>query len=249
MDNSEYTDFGNEEVLPDEKRRRVNDLFDSVANNYDLMNDLMSFGIHRLWKRYAAHIANIKTGDKVLDVAGGTGDMAKQFSRRAGKSGKVYICDVSYEMLHMGRDKLTDLGDFKNIEMIQGDAEHLPFKDEMFDLVCISFGLRNVTDKDQALRSMFSKLKYGGQLLILEFSELVLNSLRPVYRGYSDHYIPMLGRYIARDEPSYRYLVESIRRHPNQETLKQMIEQAGFSRVDYLNMTGGIVAVHSAFKI
>ncbi len=249
MGNSEYTDFGIEEVLPDEKRKRVNDLFDSVATNYDLMNDLMSFGIHKLWKRYAVHIAKIKMGDQVLDVAGGTGDMARQFSRRSGKTGQVYICDVSFEMLQMGRNRLFDTGDFQNVEMIQGDAEHLPFKDNMFDLVCISFGLRNVTDKDQALRSMYSKLKYGGQLLILEFSEVSLDMLKPVYQSYSDRYIPILGRYIARDESSYRYLVESIRRHPNQETLKQMIEQVGFDRVDYFNMIGGVVAVHIAYKL
>ena len=249
MDNSDYTDFGTEYVLPDEKRRRVNDLFDSVAGNYDLMNDLMSLGIHRLWKRYATHLASIRPGDLVLDVAGGTGDMARRFSPRVGKTGRVYICDVSYEMLDMGRNRLIDSGDIDNICITQGDAEHLPFKDNQFDLVCIAFGLRNVTDKQQALHSMYSKLKFGGQLMILEFSQLVVNFLKPGYRSYSDYYIPMLGKFIARDEPSYLYLVESIRRHPDQETLKTMIKQAGFSRVNYLNMTGGIVALHTAYKL
>ncbi|NNE38524.1 MAG: ubiquinone/menaquinone biosynthesis methyltransferase, partial [Gammaproteobacteria bacterium] len=202
MDNSDYTDFGTENVHPDEKRRRVNTLFDSVASNYDLMNDLMSFGIHRLWKGYAAYISSIKKGDTVLDVAGGTGDMAKRFSRQTGKTGRVYICDVSYEMLHKGRGHLIDSGGFQNIELIQGDAEQLPFKDNQFDLICIAFGLRNVTDKNLALRSMYSKLKFGGQLLIVEFSDLILDILKPVYRSYSDYYIPVLGKYLARDEPS-----------------------------------------------
>jgi len=249
MSYSEYTDFGIENIHPDEKRRRVNDLFDSVASNYDLMNDLMSLGVHRLWKRYADHVSNIKLGDVVLDVAGGTGDMARKFTKRVGDQGSVYICDVSYEMLVMGRNRLINSGDYKNIRIIQGDAEILPFRDNQFDIISVSFGLRNMADKQRALASMYSKLKYGGKLLILEFSDLVLNMVKPLYRSYSNYYIPALGKIIARDEPSYRYLVDSIQRHPNQETLKKMIEQVGFSRVSYLNLTGGIVAIHTAYKL
>lgn len=249
MSNTEYTDFGIENIHPDEKRRRVNDLFDSVASNYDLMNDLMSLGVHRLWKKYADHVSNINLGDVVLDVAGGTGDMARKFTKRVGDQGSVYICDVSYEMLVMGRNRLINSGDYKNIRIIQGDAETLPFKDNQFDIISVSFGLRNMADKQRALASMYSKLKYGGKLLILEFSDLVLNMVKPLYRSYSNYYIPALGKIVARDEPSYRYLVDSIQRHPDQETLKKMIEQVGFSRVSYLNLTGGIVAIHSAYKL
>jgi len=249
MNNTEYTDFGIENIHPNEKRKRVNDLFDSVASNYDLMNDLMSLGVHRLWKRYAAHISNVKSGDVVLDVAGGTGDMARKFSQRVGGQGSVYICDLSYEMLAMGRNRLINSGDYKNIEIIQGDAENLPFQDNQFDMISVAFGLRNMADKQQSLASMYSKLKYGGKLLILEFSHLVLNIFKPLYRSYSDGYIPALGKIVARDEPSYRYLVDSIKRHPNQETLKTMIEQVGFSRVCYHNLSGGIVAIHTAYKL
>jgi demethylmenaquinone methyltransferase / 2-methoxy-6-polyprenyl-1,4-benzoquinol methylase len=249
MNQSDYTDFGYKQVLPQEKRKRVTGLFDSVANNYDVMNDLMSFGIHRLWKRYAVHIAELKEGNLVLDVAGGTCDMAKLFSDRVKQTGNVVVCDISHEMITQGRARLLNSGIFNNLRYIQGDAEELPFSDNSFDLVCIAFGLRNVTDKAKALRSMYSKLKYGKQLIILEFSKLSIPLLQIIYEKYSDYCIPWLGKLIASDEESYRYLIESIRIHPDQKTLKCMIEDAGFSKVDFFNLSGGVVAIHTAYKI
>lgn len=249
MSDAEYTDFGYEQVTPGEKRRRVGELFDSVATRYDLMNDLMSLGIHRFWKRYAVHIAGIRAGDHILDVAGGTGDMARLFCDRVGTAGSVTICDISHEMVCMGRDRLTDSGNAGNIRFVQGDAENLPFIDNSFDFICIAFGLRNVTDKQRALESMYAKLKYGSSIFILEFSRVLIPSLGRIYDKYSDVCIPAMGRYFANDEASYRYLVESIRMHPDQETLKSMLEAAGFSRVHYYNLSGGIVAIHKACKI
>ena len=246
---SEYTDYGFEEVSPNEKRRRVSNLFDSVASNYDLMNDLMSFGVHRLWKQYAVHLANLKPGDQVLDIAGGTGDMAGLIARRVGKSGGITICDISQEMINEGKSRLLNKGIQNKIRFVQGDAENLPFNNNSFDFVCISFGLRNITDKSKALRSMFLKLKYGSPILILEFSKVVIPQLQSIYNKYSDFYIPLLGKYIAGDEKSYRYLIESIRMHPDQITLTRMLKQAGFSRVQCLNLSGGIVAIHKAYKI
>jgi demethylmenaquinone methyltransferase/2-methoxy-6-polyprenyl-1,4-benzoquinol methylase len=249
MNQADFTDFGFEKVSPQEKRDRVADLFDSVAPGYDIMNDLMSFGVHRIWKRYVAGISGIRPGNRILDVAGGTGDMAGMFSTRTGRDGYVTICDISHEMLEQGRNRLLDKGIPGNVEFVQGDAENLPFRDKSFDLINIAFGLRNITDKPAALRSIYSKLKYGSKLIILEFSKVTLPVLQGPYTFYSNKYIPLLGRLIAGDEPSYRYLVESIRMHPDQETLKTMIENAGFSRVRYNNLSGGIVAVHTAYKL
>jgi len=249
MNETDLTDFGFEQVPPDEKRRRVNHVFESVATRYNLMNDIMSFGIHRLWKRYAVHISRVKPGSTILDVAGGTGDMAALYARRTGPTGNVMVCDINRDMLVTGRDELLDRGLGKNISYTQGDAENLPFASNSFDLTGIAFGLRNVTDKPRALASMLDKLKYGCPLVILEFSTLVLPMLTKLYDRYSSDYIPFMGRHIAHDEQSYRYLVESIRMHPDQETLKQMLETAGFSRVEYHNLSGGIVAIHKGYKI
>ena len=249
MEKLDYTDFGYEQVRVEAKRDRVLDLFDSVANRYDLMNDLMSVGAHRGWKKFAAHISGLKYGDKVLDVAGGTGDMTRIFAPMVGENGNVTICDLSHEMIHMGRNRLLDIGIYKNVAYVQGDAENLPFIDNSFDLICIAFGLRNLTDKSKALRSMYSKLKYGSSILILEFSSVVVPGIREIYHKYSDSIIPLLGKVIARDEKSYRYLVESIRLHPDQETLKSMLEKAGFGRVKYFNLSGGVVAIHTAYKL
>ena len=249
MNNNEYTDFGFERVHPGEKRRRVTELFDSVASKYDLMNDLMSMGIHRLWKNFAVHISDIKNKDQVLDIAGGTGDMAKRISKKISDQGNITICDISHEMISTGRDNLIDEGIFEKIRYVQGDAENLPFADNSFDFICIAFGLRNVTDKGKALLSMFNKLKYGKHLMILEFSSVVMKPLRKVYENYSRYCIPALGKYIAEDEASYRYLIESIRMHPDQDTLKKMLQDAGFSRVQYFNLSGGIVAIHKAYKL
>lgn len=249
MNESELTHFGFQMVTPQEKTRRVSQVFSSVAGNYDLMNDLMSAGLHRLWKRYAVHVSQIKPGDMVLDVAGGTGDMATLFRQKVGDRGRVVISDINNAMLQEGRDRLIDRGFVSGIEFVQGNAEWLPFSGNVFDCVCIAFGLRNVTDKDRALSSMYDKLKFGGKIIILEFSSLVLPVLGKLYDRYSFDVIPAIGRWVAKDADSYRYLVESIRKHPDQETLKNMMENAGFSRVAYYNLSGGIVAVHKGYKI
>jgi len=245
----ELADFGFEKVNRQEKTRRVGEVFSSVASRYDLMNDLMSLGVHRMWKRYAIHIAEVKPGAKILDVAGGTGDMSALFHKAAGESGTVIVSDINNAMLSEGRDRLLDRGLGKGLNFVQANAEALPFQDNSFDRICISFGLRNVTDKDTALRSMFEKLKYGGSVIILEFSRVVLPVLKQLYELYSFQLIPRLGQLIAQDKDSYQYLVESIRMHPNQETLKGMMENAGFSRVNYYNLSGGIVAVHKGYKL
>ena len=249
MNSVDYTDFGYEQVSRQEKKKRVLNLFDSVAARYDWSNDLMSFGIHRLWKQYVVHISGLKRGDRVLDLAGGTGDMTRLIAPRVGDTGNITICDLSHEMISMGRNRLLERGIFKNVRYIQGDAEDLPFIKNSFDLVDIAFGLRNVADKPKALRSIFSTLKYGSPLIIIEFSRVVLPLLRDIYHKYSDYYIPLLGKLLAKDEKSYRYLVESIRMHPDQETLKIMLEKAGFSRVEYFNLSGGVVAIHRAYKL
>lgn len=249
MNETDYTDFGFEQVPRREKGRRVYQVFESVAPNYDLMNDVMSLGIHRLWKRYAAHIAGIRPGAQVLDVAGGTGDMARLYARQAGQSGRVVICDINHDMLRTGRDQLLDRGFCRNIAWTQGDAENLPFASGTFDMAGISFGLRNVTDKARSLASMYDKLKYGSPLVVLEFSKVVLPLLKDLYDRYSYRFIPMMGKHIAGDEQSYRYLVESIRMHPDQETLRSMMEAAGFARVEYHNLSGGIVAVHKGYRL
>ena len=249
MADSQLTHFGFQTVTPEEKTRRVSQVFSSVAGNYDLMNDLMSAGLHRLWKRYAVHISQIKSGGMVLDVAGGTGDLATLFRQKVGDRGRVVISDINNAMLREGRDRLIDKGFISGIEYVQGNAECLPFAGNTFDCVCIAFGLRNVTDKAMALSSMYDKLMFGGNIIILEFSSLVLPLLAKLYDRYSFDIIPTVGKWVAKDADSYRYLVESIRKHPDQETLKKMMEHAGFSRVSYYNLSGGIVAVHKGYKI
>ncbi len=247
-DGLEQTHFGYKTVNKAEKQARVADVFTSVAKKYDIMNDLMSFGIHRLWKRYAISLSGVRAGQHVLDIAGGTGDLAKVFSREVGKSGHVVLSDINAAMLEVGRERLINAG-CNNVDFVLANAETLaPFDDESFDLVTISFGLRNVTDKDAALKSMYRVLKPGGRLLILEFSKPVFEPLSKAYDLYSFTALPMMGKIIANDSESYQYLAESIRMHPDQQTLKQMMQQAGFENCDYHNLTAGIVAVHRGFK-
>jgi demethylmenaquinone methyltransferase/2-methoxy-6-polyprenyl-1,4-benzoquinol methylase len=248
MDKEQTTHFGYQQVPLMEKASRVAGVFHSVADKYDVMNDVMSFGVHRIWKRLTIDAAGAKQGSKVLDLAGGTGDLASQFARIVGSSGKVVLSDINASMLENGRHRLTDLGIAGNIEYVQANAECLPFADNTFDIVTMAFGLRNVTDKEAALRSIFRVLKAGGRLLVLEFSKPVLPGLAPIYDQYSFKLLPLMGKLIANDAESYRYLAESIRMHPDQETLKQMMSTAGFERVTYTNMTGGIVALHKGFK-
>ena len=247
-DGAEETHFGYKTVNKAEKQARVADVFTSVAKKYDIMNDLMSFGIHRLWKRYAISLSGVRAGQRVLDIAGGTGDLAKVFSREVGRNGHVVLSDINAAMLEVGRERLINAG-CNNVDFVLANAETLaPFDDESFDLVTISFGLRNVTDKDAALRSMYRVLKPGGRLLILEFSKPVFEPLSKAYDLYSFTALPVMGKLIANDSESYQYLAESIRMHPDQQTLKQMMQQAGFENCDYHNLTAGIVAVHRGFK-
>ena len=242
------THFGFKTVPTAEKQAKVAEVFHSVAAKYDLMNDLMSMGIHRLWKRFAITLSGVRRGQHVLDIAGGTGDLAKVFSREVGATGRVVLSDINESMLNVGRDRLLDAG-CSNVDFILANAETLaPFADESFDLLTISFGLRNVTDKDAALRSMYRVLKPGGRLLVLEFSKPVFEPLSKIYDLYSFTALPFLGKLITNDAESYRYLAESIRMHPDQRTLKQMMEAAGFQSCDYHNLTGGIVALHRGFK-
>ena len=249
MDQKETTHFGFQQVPVVEKASRVAAVFHSVADKYDVMNDVMSFGIHRLWKRLTIDAAGAKQGSKVLDLAGGTGDLASKFAKIVGASGKVVLSDINASMLENGRKRMADLGIAGNIEYVQANAECLPFADNSFDIITIAFGLRNVTNKDAALRSMLRVLKPGGRLLILEFSKPALPGLAPVYDQYSFKVLPLMGKLIANDAESYKYLAESIRMHPDQETLKAMMIEAGFERVTYSNMTGGIVALHKGFKL
>ncbi|HAT5573883.1 TPA: bifunctional demethylmenaquinone methyltransferase/2-methoxy-6-polyprenyl-1,4-benzoquinol methylase UbiE [Proteus mirabilis] len=244
----ETTDFGFQTVDKDEKQTMVVKVFHSVASKYDLMNDLMSFGIHRVWKRYTIEASGVRRNQRVLDLAGGTGDLTAKFSRLVGENGEVVLADINDSMLKMGREKLRDHGIVGNVSYVQANAEELPFPDDYFDCITISFGLRNVTDKAKALRSMFRVLKPGGRLLVLEFSKPVLDPLSKIYDAYSFHILPRIGQVIVNDADSYRYLTESIRMHPDQETLKGMMEEAGFDQVSYTNMTGGIVALHKGFK-
>jgi demethylmenaquinone methyltransferase/2-methoxy-6-polyprenyl-1,4-benzoquinol methylase len=243
------THFGYREVPEDAKAGLVGEVFRSVANKYDLMNDLMSFGIHRLWKRFAVGQSGVRRGQSVLDVAGGSGDLAALFAARVGREGRVVLSDINSAMLEVGRGRLIDRGIAGNVEFALADAEALPFPDDSFDCVSIGFGLRNVTHIDKALASMFRVLKPGGRLLVLEFSKPVLPVLDKAYDTYSFSLLPLLGRVVANDEASYRYLAESIRRFPDQETLKGMMQTAGFERVHYFNLTGGIVALHKGYKL
>jgi demethylmenaquinone methyltransferase/2-methoxy-6-polyprenyl-1,4-benzoquinol methylase len=242
------THFGYREVPEAEKERLVADVFDSVATRYDLMNDLMSFGVHRLWKRFTLEMSGVRAGQHVLDVAGGTGDLTALFARRVGAAGRLVLTDINAAMLEVGRGRLADRG-VAGVEFVQANAECLPFPDESFDCVSIAFGLRNVTHIELALASMARVLRPGGRLLVLEFSKPVLPLLNRVYDAYSFSVLPLLGRLVVKDEDSYRYLAESIRRFPDQETLKGMIEQVGLERVHYHNLTGGIVALHKGYKI
>ncbi|MCW9025036.1 MAG: bifunctional demethylmenaquinone methyltransferase/2-methoxy-6-polyprenyl-1,4-benzoquinol methylase UbiE [Gammaproteobacteria bacterium] len=243
------THFGFEEVPYEDKVRKVAGVFHSVADKYDIMNDLMSMGIHRIWKRYTIELSGVRSGQQVLDLAGGTGDLAARFSRMVGPEGQVILADINDSMLKVGRERLTDRGIAGNIEYVQANAECLPFPDSHFDLITMAFGLRNVTDKDAALRSMFRILKPGGQLMVLEFSKPVLKPLNPIYDAYSFKVLPFLGKLITNDSESYKYLAESIRKHPDQDTLKGMMEAAGFERCEYHNLTGGIVALHRGYKL
>jgi demethylmenaquinone methyltransferase/2-methoxy-6-polyprenyl-1,4-benzoquinol methylase len=242
------TDFGYKTVPAAEKVSMVANVFHSVAAKYDVMNDVMSLGIHRLWKRFTLDCSGVRPGQHVLDLAGGTGDIAALFSRRVGPNGKVVLADINESMLNVGRDKLRDLGLINNIEFVQANAEALPFADNSFDIISIGFGLRNVTDKAAALKSMFRVLKPGGRLLVLEFSKPEQQWLGKVYDMYSFKLLPVMGQLIANDKESYQYLAESIRMHPDQETLKAMMTEAGFAEVSYHNLTGGIVALHRGFK-
>jgi demethylmenaquinone methyltransferase/2-methoxy-6-polyprenyl-1,4-benzoquinol methylase len=242
------THFGYKTVRTEDKQQKVAEVFHSVAAKYDLMNDLMSFGVHRLWKRFAITLSGVRRGQRVLDIAGGTGDLAKVFSREVGPSGRVVLSDINESMLNVGRDRLLDAG-CTNVDFILANAETLaPFADESFDLLTISFGLRNVTDKDAALRAMYRVLKPGGRLLVLEFSKPIFEPLSKLYDLYSFTALPVIGKLVAGDADSYRYLAESIRMHPDQRTLRQMMENAGFQSCDYHNLTGGIVALHRGFK-
>ena len=243
---SEPTHFGYQQVPEADKARRVADVFDSVAARYDLMNDLMSGGLHRLWKRSAIERSGVRPGERVLDLAGGTGDLARRFARRVGPTGEVVLADINHAMLGRGRDRLIDAG--LVLPLVQCDAESLPFADASFDCVSIGFGLRNVTRKARALGEMRRVLRAGGRLLVLEFSR-VWGPLRPIYDAYSFSVLPRLGKLVAGDADSYRYLAESIRVHPDQGELKEMMQAAGLERVDYLNLTGGVVALHRGFRL
>ena len=244
----ETTHFGFTTVAKDEKVAKVAEVFHSVAAKYDIMNDLMSGGVHRVWKRFTIDCSGVRPGHKVLDLAGGTGDLTAKFSRIVGETGQVILADINNSMLNVGRDKLRDMGIVGNVNYVQANAEELPFPDDFFDCITISFGLRNVTDKDKALRSMFRVLKPGGRLLVLEFSKPIIEPLSKIYDAYSFHLLPKMGELIANDAESYRYLAESIRMHPDQETLKSMMEDAGFEQANYYNLTGGIVALHRGYK-
>lgn len=247
-DENKTTDFGYSTIPVTEKTAQVGAVFHSVASKYDLMNDLMSLGLHRIWKKFAVEISQIRSGEKVLDVAGGTADLTKLFVKRVGETGKVTLLDINAAMLEIGRDRLIDAALIENVEVIQANAEALPFADDHFDCLSIAFGLRNVTNKKAALQSMYRVLKPGGRLLVLEFSKPVLSFLQTLYDRYSFNFLPKLGQWIANDAASYQYLVESIRRHPDQEGLKSLILEAGFDQCEYYNLSAGIVALHRAWK-
>jgi demethylmenaquinone methyltransferase/2-methoxy-6-polyprenyl-1,4-benzoquinol methylase len=242
-------DFGFERVPWGEKRLRVRGVFDSVAPRYDLMNDVLSAGLHRLWKRFTIAKTGLLAGQSALDVAAGSGDLAIGLAQRVGRSGRVLVTDINAKMLAVGRDRMLDAGHAGNVDYVLCDAEALPFASSSFHCATIGFGLRNVTDKDRALASLFRVLRPGGRLLVLDFSKAHLGPLAPLYELYSMQVLPRLGALLANDSASYRYLAESIRRHPDQETLKGMMEGAGFERCSYYNLSGGIVALHVGFKL
>lgn len=240
------THFGFKTVPEHEKAKKVGEVFHSVASNYDLMNDVMSAGMHRGWKRFAVEISGVKTGNKVLDIAGGSGDLSKLFAKKVGEEGQVILTDINASMLAVGRDRLIDAG--LHVPAAQCDAEKLPFADNQFDCVIVAFGLRNMTHKDKALAEMQRVLKVGGRLLVLEFSK-VWQPLSKIYDTYSFKLLPLMGKILAKDAESYQYLAESIRMHPDQETLKQMMVDAGLSKVDYYNLSAGVVALHKGYKL
>jgi demethylmenaquinone methyltransferase/2-methoxy-6-polyprenyl-1,4-benzoquinol methylase len=248
-DNGNTADFGFRKVPYAEKQRLVGEVFSSVANRYDLMNDLMSMGMHRLWKRFAVAHAGVRPGHRVLDLAGGTGDLSARLARETGATGLVVCGDINGSMLRVGRDQLLDRGVTGHVQFVQCNAELLPFAEGQFDAVTIAFGLRNVTDKQRALNAMQKVLKPGGRLVVLEFSQVVLPMLRRLYDAYSFNVLPRLGQIVAGDRNSYQYLVESIRRHPPQAELASMMGAAGLERVDWCNLSGGIVAVHRGYRL
>lgn len=249
MSDNNTTHFGFRDVPTGEKAKMVRAVFDSVAGKYDVMNDLMSMGVHRIWKRIAVDLAHVRYGERVLDLAGGTGDLTALFRKRVGPKGCVVLSDINAEMLKRGRDRIIDEGAVEPVVYAQIDAEQLPFPDNTFDCISIAFGLRNVTRKDEALRSMYRALKPGGRVIVLEFSEVKGDLLKKAYDIYSFKVLPFLGKLIANDSESYRYLAESIRMHPNQEKLKGMMQGAGFERCEYFDLMQGIVAVHRGYKL
>lgn len=242
------THFGYQEISVNQKADKVAGVFDSVADKYDFMNDVMSFGIHRLWKRYTIEMCGVRSGQRVLDIAGGTGDLAAKFTELVGEDGEVILADINESMLLRGRERLIDRGIVKNIRYVQANAQSLPFEDNYFDCITIAFGLRNVTDIDAALQSMTSILKPGGRLLVLEFSKPIVPGLVPLYDFYSFTVLPFMGKLVTDDADSYRYLAESIRMHPKQDKLLEMMQQAGLDRCEYFNLSGGIVALHRGYK-
>lgn len=248
MSEEKTTHFGFQSVGWDEKEKKVGEVFHSVAEKYDQMNNLMSFGIHHLWKQFAIALSKVRPGQTVLDLAGGSGDLTRLLSKKTGKDGLVYLTDINAAMLAVGRDRLLNEGLYENIRFVQGNAQCLPFSDNQFHCITMAFGLRNVTDKAQALRSMYRVCKPGGQLMILEFSTPVIPGLKPIYDWYSFNILPKIGQWFANDAASYQYLAESIRMHPPQEDLKAMIEMAGFEDCYYYNLSAGIVALHIAYK-
>jgi demethylmenaquinone methyltransferase / 2-methoxy-6-polyprenyl-1,4-benzoquinol methylase len=246
MNKKTSTHFGFQTVAESEKARKVGEVFHSVAKRYDLMNDVMSAGLHRVWKHFAVEISGVSAGNRVLDVAGGSGDLSRLFAKKVGNTGKVVLTDINASMLAVGRDRLIDDSVF--VPALQCDAEKLPFPDQYFDCVIVAFGLRNMTHKDKALAEMQRVLKIGGRLLVLEFSQ-IWKPLTPLYDAYSFKFLPLMGKLFAKDSDSYQYLAESIRMHPDQETLRQMMLDAGLAKVEYHNLAAGVVALHKGWKV